>query len=226
MAEQSNLPADQDPLSAKLLQFLSELNPQQFAFFQNYFSRQSAGFGNATKATELAGYAGEPGSVQLSVQGHRLLNNPKIRRCMETVFEQAGCTLELDAKVIFEAMTATRTHYLRGENNTIVSTPPQPDHQTRLRAVELRHRLLRTYSATGSRERLPTAESTTTTSAEHGLCPRCGEATDKVAAVDPADRGLLRAITNCDQELANSEIPQRHAGEENGYSQAAGKNSG
>src|SRR5450759_5783629 len=108
MPEQSNPPADQDQLSAKLLKLLSELNPQQFSFFRSFISWQNPGFGNATKATELAGYAGEPGSVQLSVQGHRLLNNPKIRRCMEAVFEEAGCTLELDAKVIFEGMTATR----------------------------------------------------------------------------------------------------------------------
>lgn len=216
MAEQNKPPAEEEQFSAKLLQLLSELNPQQFAFFRSYFSRQSTAFGNATKASELAGYAGEPGSVQLAVTGHRLLSNRKIRRCMEAVFEQAGCTLELDAKVIFEAMTATRTRYLKGENNAIISTPPEPDHQTRLHAVELRHRLLRTQPATVTHQRLPAVDSEATTSAEHELCPNCGEAMSKVAAINPADRGLLRAITKCDQELANSETPlQQDAGEGN-----------
>ena len=216
MAEKGNPSADQREISKKLLKLLSELNPQRLAFFLSYFSRQSAGFGNATKATELAGYAGEPGSVQHSVQGHRLLNNPKIRRCMEAVFEQAGCTLELDAKVIFEGMTATRTRYLRGENNSIISTPPEPDHPTRLRSVELKHRLLRTQPANVTHQRLPAVDSEATTSSDHELCPSCREAMNRVAAFDPADRGLLRAITKCDQELANSETPlQRDAGEGN-----------
>lgn len=216
MPEQSNPPADQDQLSAKLLKLLSELNPQQFAFFRSFISRQNAGFGNATKATALAGYAGEPGSVQLSVQGHRLLNNPKIRRCMEAVFEEAGCTLELDAKVIFEGMTATRTRYLRGESNTIISTPPEPDHQTRLRAVELRHRLLRTPPTATHQRLAPTVSAEMAQAVEHEVCQNCREALAKVAELNAPDRGLLRAIINSDQELANSETPQQQDAGESG----------
>ena len=216
MAEQNNPTPHPNESFQKILTFIAELNPRQHAFLQHYFNPQSPGFGNATKATEVAGYAGEPGSVQLAVQGHRLLNNPKIRRCMEAVFEEAGCTLELDAKVIYEGMTATRTRYLKGENNSVISTPPEPDHQTRLHAVELRHRLLRTQPATVTHQPLPAVDSEATTSSERQLCPNCGEAMSKVAAFDPADRGLLRAITNCDQELANSETPQQDGGEDHG----------
>lgn len=226
MAEQKNPSPNQNELPQPLLDLIAKLNPRQRAFLKHFINAQDPGFGNATKSAELSDYAGEPGSVQLSVQGHRLLNNPKIQRCMALVFEQAGCTLELDAKVIFEAMTATRTRYLRGPDNTIISTPPEPDHPTRLRGVEVKHRLLRTHSATVTYQRLPAAESVAATSAEHALCHNCGEALSKVAAISPADRSLLRSISNSDQELANSEIPQRHAGEENGDSKAAGKNSG
>jgi hypothetical protein len=224
MAEQKNPSPNQNELPQPLLDLIAKLNSRQREFLKHFINAQDPGFGNATKSAELSDYAGEPGSVQLSVQGHRLLNNPKIQRCMALVFEQAGCTLELDAKVIFEAMTATRTRYLRGPDNTIISTPPEPDHPTRLRGVEVKHRLLRTHSATVTYQRLPAAESVAATSAEHGLCSRCGEATDKVAAVEPADRGLLRAITNCDQQLANSDAPQQRPGDEDGNS-PAGENS-
>jgi hypothetical protein len=224
MAERNNPSVDQDQLSAKLLKLLSELNPQQFAFFESYFSRQSPAFGNATKASELARYAGEPGSVQLSVTGHRLLNNPKIRRCMEAAFEQAGCTLELDAKVIFEAMTATRTRYLCGPDNTIISTPPEPDHPARLRGLDMKYRLLRT-TATVTHQRLPAADSDTAPSGEHDLCASCGEAMSKVAALNPADRALLLDITKFDEELRSADTPQENAGEEHGELDAPGKNS-
>src|SRR5438105_5001352 len=122
MAEQNNPPSNENELS-ELPKLIARLNSRQRAFLLHYLNPQSPGFGNATKSAELTGYAGEPGSVQLSVQGHRVLNHPKTQRCMAAVFELAGCTLELDAKVMFEAMTATRTRYLKGENNTIISTP-------------------------------------------------------------------------------------------------------
>jgi len=215
MAEQKIPSSNQEEVLQQLLDSIAELKPRQRTFLQHYLNPHSPGYGNATKSAELTAYAGEPGSVQLSVQGHRLLHHPKTQRCMAAVFEQAGCTLELDAKVMFEALTATQTQYLRGPHNTIVSTPPQPDHPTRLRAVEIRHRLLRTQPATATHQHLPAVEVEATESADNELCRNCGEAMSRVATFDPADRGILRAITECDQELANSETrPQEDAQED------------
>jgi hypothetical protein len=226
MADQNNPTPNQNQLFDIFLELLAEpdfqalvaaVKPQHLEFLLSYLDSQSPGWRKRNKAAELAGYAaGKPGSAQLSVQGSRVLKNPNVQQCMAAVFERAGCTLERDAKVISEGMTATRTRYLKGENNTIISTPLEADHQTRLRAVELRHRLLRTQPASVTHQRLPAVDSGTTTSTEHELCPNCGEAMSKVAAFNPADRGLLRAIVKCDQELADSEAPlQQDAGEGN-----------
>lgn len=233
MAERNNPTPNQNQLfdifvelfaEPKVRELVAELKPQYLEFLLNILNRQSAGFANRTKSAELAGYAGEPGSVQLAVQGHRVLKNPKVQKVMAVVFERAGCTLELDARVIFEAMTATRTRYLRGADNTIISTPPEPDHATRLRAVELRHRLIRTPS-TATHQRLAPTVSAEMAQAGEPVCAFCGEAMSKVAALNPADRALLRNITKLDQELRSAETPQQNAGEEHGELDAPGKNS-
>ena len=125
---------------------------------------------------------------------------------MEEIFEAAGCTLERDAKCVFEAMAATRTRYFIGPDGTIVSAPPEPDHQTRLRAVEIKHRLLRMPPAT-THQRLPAADFGGTKQAvENAVCPNCDEAMNKVTQLDAADRGLLRDIADSDEKLATCDV--------------------
>lgn len=227
MAERNNPTPNQNQLFDIFLEILAEpdfqalvaaLKPQHLEFLLSYLDSQSPGWRKRNKAAELAGYAaGKPGSTQLSVQGSRVLKNPNVQQCMAAVFERAGCTLERDAKVISEAMTATRTRYLRGANNTIISTPAEPDHPTRLRAVVIKHCLLRTPSATATHQRLEPAVSADMAQAvEHEVCANCRQALSKVADLDAPDRGLLRAIINSDQELANSETPQQQDAGESG----------
>ncbi|HEX9120363.1 MAG TPA: hypothetical protein VF840_07475 [Terriglobales bacterium] len=234
MAERNNPTPNQNQLFGIFLELLAEpdfqalvaaVKPQHLEFLLSYLDSQSPGWRKRNKAAELAGYAGKPGSAQLSGQGSRVLKNPNVQQCMAAVFERAGCTLERDAKVISEAMTATRTRYLRGANNTIISTPAEPDHQTRLRAVVVKDRLLRIQTTTVTHQRLPAADSDAAASGEHDLCASCGEAMSKVAALNPADRALLRDITKFDQELRSADTPQQNAGEEHGELDAPGKNS-
>ena len=214
MAEPRNPSPNEDELSQQFLDLIAGLKPRQRAFLQHYLNPQSPGYGNATKSAELTGYAGEPGSVQLSVAGHRVAKNPKVQKVMAVVFERAGCTLELDAKVIFEAMTATRTRYLKGENNTIIATPPEPDHPTRVHAVEVKHRLLRSQPGTVTHQRLPAADSNREQAAEPEFCPGCREAQEQAAELGAADRAALRDVTKADDALRNAETPHKEAGDE------------
>ena len=116
------------------------LTLKQRLFVKEFTSTQSVGFGNATKAAELAGYQGFPGSTQLSVQGHHNLRNPKVQREIERVLEASGVTAEKKAQVLFDALVAeTRRAFCA--DGEIFYSDPEPDHAARLRALELAGRM-------------------------------------------------------------------------------------
>lgn len=96
------------------------------------------------------------------------------------------CTLELDAQCIREAIGATQTKFLVGDNNQIIATPPQPNHAVRLRAVELKHRLLRASRHTDTPEPVspPASDGTTQPVGGDEVSPEYAEAINQVAIED------------------------------------------
>ena len=97
----------------------------------------SPAFGNRPKATAMAGYApGKPGSSQLSVQGYRLANNPKVQRLMSEILDERGGTLEHCADRLVEASNAERREVALAKNGEFVYSDPEPDHPIRLRSVD------------------------------------------------------------------------------------------
>ncbi len=117
-----------------------KLTLKQQLFIRYFSDPQSPGFGNATQAAQLAGYKGRPGSNQLAVQGHANLRNRKIRRSLAAILDKSGCTLELGAKRLRQALDAeqVRVALLAG---AFVYSKPLPDYRERRQAAELLFRL-------------------------------------------------------------------------------------
>jgi hypothetical protein len=114
-----------------------KLLPRQAAFARLISDPASPAYGNRPKATAMAGYKpGKPGSNQLSVQGHRLENNPKVQRAMSEILEEQGGTLEHCAARLFEASNATRQEVFLDKEGQLVCSDPEPDHPIRLRSVD------------------------------------------------------------------------------------------
>lgn len=188
-------------------------DPRQAAFlYFYYYDRHGPAYANGTKAAELAGFKGEPGSNQLAVQAHRLLRNPKIQQRLVEALEEAGCTPELIAQRVREALDATKNKYFRGTNNQLIPTPPQPDHGTHLRTIELIRRLMRD-AHTPEPPTAPAAASTTQMVGAEELSPENAEEMQKVAALSAPDRLALCAILDADERLAN-EAPEQEGGEQ------------
>ncbi len=201
-----------DRILEHLQQLLAKLSPKQRQFVSHYLNCQDAAFGNATKAAAAAGYAaGKRGSNQLAVQGHRNLANPDVQHCLEVFLELAGCTLERDARVLSDAMNATRHRFVVAAGQ-LVGTPEEPDHAIRLRAVELKHRLLRT----GQRQRAvnSTAPTCATSSDYSNESIRATDAMAEENAdpalaqllnMDCADRAAFREAGEIERQLVELE---------------------
>ncbi|HEX9119922.1 MAG TPA: hypothetical protein VF840_05235 [Terriglobales bacterium] len=87
--------------------------------------------GNGVTAARAAGYKGDP--RQLAVQAHANLQTPTVQHMIAAM---------LDSKVehalhrLSEAMDATKTRSMLSKDGSIVCTAPEPDHRTRLGAIE------------------------------------------------------------------------------------------
>ncbi len=117
-----------------------KLTPKQQRFVGNLTNPESPGYSNATRSAELAGYKGKPGGNQLAVQGHVNLRNAKVRRAIETVLDRAGCTPELGAKRLRQALDATQLRVFAIDGEWVYSKP-LPDYRERRLATELLFRL-------------------------------------------------------------------------------------
>lgn len=117
-----------------------KITPKQQRFVASFTDPKSPGFSNATRAAQAAGYRGEPGSNQLSVQGHSTLRNPDVRQAIADALDKAGCTLELGARRLRQALDAkqVRPFLVEGE---LVYSKPMPDYRERRQATELLFRL-------------------------------------------------------------------------------------
>lgn len=128
-----------------------KLTLKQQLFARSFADPESPAFGNATRAAQLAGYRGKPGSNQLAVQGHANLRNCKIRRSLDAILDGSGCTLELGAKRLRQALDAeqVRVALVAGK---FVYSKPFPDYRERRRAAELLFRLRALLAPSEERE--------------------------------------------------------------------------
>ena len=181
----------------ELLAELTTLSPKRALFWRYLLDPTSAAFANKTKAAELAGYAGEPGSNQLAVQGHRIASDPKMQLRLAAAFEAAGLTPERDAEVLRDAYGATRSRCYLGPDGQLIFSPAEPDHPTRLRAVDMKHQILHRYMRSSGKT-------------QHGFTPTntAGpepplQISPQVADWTPAVREAVRQAARLEQQLAD-----------------------
>jgi len=117
-----------------------KITPKQQRFVASFTDPKSPGFSNATRAAQAAGYRGEPGSNQLSVQGHSTLRNPNVRVAIADALDKAGCTLELGARRLRQALDAKQVRPFLVDGK-IVYAEPTADYRERRQATELLFRL-------------------------------------------------------------------------------------
>jgi len=118
--------------------------PRPASFFYHYTNPKGDAFGKGAQACERAGYNGKRAS--LAVQASRLLrNNVDIQQAIGRELLMRGCTPGFIADKIMEAMGAFTVRVIsRGNGKSMVVK--EPNHQIRLKAVELAVRFLSTIS--------------------------------------------------------------------------------
>ena len=118
------------------------LNTRQRRFVVEYTNPESAGFGNQTKAAELAGYS--PGRAKQT--GHDIVTNRDVRTEIERVtereitriFDAAGVTTEKLAKRTNQALDAKETKpFIHQKTGKVVYSKRMIAHDIRLKAIRL-----------------------------------------------------------------------------------------
>jgi len=121
-----------------------KLNLRQRRFIAEFTNPESAGFGNQTKAAELAGYS----KLAPSQSGHQILRNIEVRSEIERIMDEAGATRKKVAQVLRGGLQAKITRVFCPPGGEVVYSKASVDHPTRLRAAELASKLRGDFPAT------------------------------------------------------------------------------
>jgi hypothetical protein len=119
-----------------------KLTLKQRRFVSEYTDPGGKGFGNATRAAELAGYSElSPGQA-----GHQLMKNSEVQgeveritnRELDQVLDAAGVTIERLAKTVRQGLGAKQVKsFIHQKTGNVVYAKPQKDHDVRLKATRL-----------------------------------------------------------------------------------------
>ena len=109
----------------------SEEKPKKLTLKQAKFVDGFVATGNGTEGARFAGYGGNDN--QLGVQAFNNLRNPKIARA---IADRLHSMADPAMNTVAGAMAATKAKSFLDKDGNIVTTDPEPDHKTRLHAVE------------------------------------------------------------------------------------------
>ncbi len=119
-----------------------KLTLKQRRFVSEYTDPGGKGFGNASKAAELAGYSElSPGQA-----GHQLMKKNEVQgeieritsRELNHILDAAGVTVERLAKVVRQGLGAKQVKsFIHQKTGEIKYAKPQKDHDVRLKATRL-----------------------------------------------------------------------------------------
>ncbi len=120
-----------------------KLNLKQRHFIAEFTNPKSKGFGNQTKAAELAGYSPR----RAKQTGHDIVTNRDVRSEIERIMDEAGVTRKMVAQVLKGGLEAgiTRVFCQDGE---VIYSDPLIDHPTRVRTAEIVSKLRGDFPAT------------------------------------------------------------------------------
>ncbi len=121
-----------------------KLNLRQRRFIAEFTNPQSKGFGNQTKAAELAGYSQE----RARITGSELVTNRNVRSEIERIMDEAGVTRKKVARRLNEGLDAKITKVFCPTGGAVVYSKGLVDNQTRMRAVEIAFKLRGDFPAT------------------------------------------------------------------------------
>ena len=119
-----------------------KLTLKQRRFVSEYTNPEGEGFGNQTRAAELAGYS----ELAPAQAGHKLVRNGEVwseieritDRELNHVLDAAGVTIERLAKGLKQALGAKdKKAFIHQKTGNVVYSKPLVAHDTRLRAIRL-----------------------------------------------------------------------------------------
>ena len=120
------------------------LNLRQRRFIAEFTNPKSKGFGNQTKAAELAGYSPR----RAKQAGHETVTNRDVRSEIERIMDEAGVTRKMVAQVLRKGLQAKITRVFCPKDGELVYSEPLEDHQTQVRTAELVSKLRGDFPAT------------------------------------------------------------------------------
>jgi hypothetical protein len=189
------------------------LTARELSLLGHYVDPASPGYENATRAAELAGYKGLPGSNQLSVQGSRTLKKARDLGVLRPILVEKGCTLERAAERLSACLDAKRTRVFMTKDGDVVKCEPEDDyHQQRLAAKLVFQ--LHGFDGT-SRQDLSPAAACHDTGRVADQQQATGEYRSAMAILsesDAVDRESLRDVLECDAKSAEIEVREPQSG--------------
>ena len=108
------------------------LNPRQRHFVAEFTNPKSRGFGNQTRAAELAGYS----EVAPGQSGYQVLKSIEVRREIDRALDEVGATRKKVAQALYSGLEA-KTKRVFCQDGRVVYSDPQEDHPTQVRAAEV-----------------------------------------------------------------------------------------
>ncbi len=121
-----------------------KLNLRQRHFVAEFTNPESKGFGNQTKAAELAGYS----PARARQTGHRLATKSDIRTEIERCMDEGGVTRKKITQVLRGGLAAKITKVFCPTGGALVYSKGLVDHPTRVRTAEIVSKLRGDFPAT------------------------------------------------------------------------------
>jgi hypothetical protein len=193
------------------------LTSRELSLLQHYTDPESAGYQNATRSAELAGYKGLPGSNQLSVQGSRTLKKVRGLRMLPAILDENGCTFERLAKRLSACLDAQRKPVFMTKAGQVVEGPAQDDYRVQLQAVKLGFQLHGALGGANRREMSPPAagqETGPTTTRQEEASEEYRNAVAILSNSGSIERESLRDVLECDSLSVELETGKPQGGSE------------
>jgi hypothetical protein len=128
---------DRDPEDHSSPELLSAFTPRRLRLIAHYCDPTSPAYGNATKAAELAGFKGCPGSNQLAVQGHRTLAKARRHPGLLNLLIDTDCTLNRALQRVSACMDAKVHRVFLNKDSQVVHVEAGDNHPVQLQAAKL-----------------------------------------------------------------------------------------
>lgn len=172
-----------------------------------YSDPSSPAYGNATKAAELAGFSGCPGSNQLAVQGHRTIARARQHPGLLNLLIDTDCTLKRALERVSACMDAKVHRVFLTKDGQVVHVEAGDNHPVQLQAAKL---VIDLHGGLGVTHQEPPANAAVENSSQimlpDDLTAEQQELQRKAKTMDPRSRMLTREVIAAQEDVIRAKV--------------------